>query len=290
MRISKRALVVREPWIGSILSGQKTWEMRSRAISVRGPIGLIRAGSGMVVGVAKLVDCLPPLNQADYFNHNHNHAIPETLRDSVFKNGWIYPWVLAHVRPLSSAVPYKHKSGAVTFVTLDDDVVDQIAMQLGAPKMTFDDAERIVPQRRGDHPTSVDRLGETELRKNEPTAERAPMSNTGTPTFVFRPQSAQAHGRPLPDGRFLVSAGSTAMRNGSPNVKRDLYDRDRLVREGILVQDTDRDRYRFAKDYVFGSSSKAAGVIKDGNASGPSLWKDVKTGQTLKDFLACGRC
>lgn len=243
----------------------------------------------MVVGVAELVDSLPPLNEANFFDHHHKHAIPETLRDSVFENGWIYPWVLAQVRPLSLPVPYKHTSGAVTFVTLDKDVIDQIAKQLGVPKTVFNDAGRIVHQRRGDHLTKVDRSGEGRFKKNELTSEDARMPDTGTPIFVFRPQNAQAYGRPLPDGRFVVSAGSTAMRNGSPNVKRDLYDRDRLVREGILVLDIDGGRYRFAKDYVFGSSSKAAGVIKDGNASGPSLWKDVKTGQTLKDFLARSR-
>lgn len=116
-----------------------------------------------------------------------------------------------------------------------------------------------------------------------PTADA--MKNT-LPLFVFRPEHAQAYGRPLPDGSFLVCAGSTAMRSGSPNVKRDVADRDVLVRKGILVPDTDPAKYRFAIDHVFGSSSKAAGIIRDGNASGPSLWKDVETGRTLRDYLA----
>lgn len=75
------------------------------------------------------------------------------------------------------------------------------------------------------------------------------------------------------------------MRRGSPNVKRDAYERDSLVRAAILIPDTDPGLYRFSKDYVFTSSSKAAGVIKDGNASGPSLWKEVKGGNSLKDYL-----
>ncbi|TIO79344.1 MAG: DUF4357 domain-containing protein [Mesorhizobium sp.] len=103
--------------------------------------------------------------------------------------------------------------------------------------------------------------------------------------FVFRPQVAQAYGRPLPDGRFLVREGSTAMRSGSPLVKRDLPDRDALLRKGVLVPDSDARLYRFTQDHVFGSSSKAAGVVKDGNASGPQLWIDVKSGKSLKHFL-----
>lgn len=75
------------------------------------------------------------------------------------------------------------------------------------------------------------------------------------------------------------------MRCGTANVKRDRDERDRLVRAGVLVPDTDPRLYRFTQDCKFTSVSKASGVIKDGNASGPSLWKDEKTGQTLKDYL-----
>lgn len=104
--------------------------------------------------------------------------------------------------------------------------------------------------------------------------------------FVFRPQAAQAYGRPLPDGRFLICEGSTAMRSGSPLVKRDLPDRDALLRKGVLVPDGNPLLYRFTQDHAFSSSSKAAGVIKDGNASGPQLWKHTKTGTTLRDHLS----
>lgn len=106
------------------------------------------------------------------------------------------------------------------------------------------------------------------------------------PDFVFRPQRAQAFGRPLEDGSFMIISGSTAMRSGSPNKKRDLADRDALVRSGVLVPHSDPSLYRFSRDHVFGSSSKAAGIVKDGNASGPQLWKHVESGESLRDYLA----
>lgn len=117
------------------------------------------------------------------------------------------------------------------------------------------------------------------------TGDEASSRNANAPQFVFRPGSARAYGQPLPDGRFLVCAGSTAVRSGSSTMKRDQSDRDELVLKGILAPDIDPSMYRFAKDHVFGSSSKAAGIIKDGNASGPSLWRQVKTGKTLRDYL-----
>ena len=78
------------------------------------------------------------------------------------------------------------------------------------------------------------------------------------------------------------------MRSGSPTVKRDRAFRDQLVREGILVLSEDKDLYVFARDHEFDSASRAAGVIKDGNASGPQLWRDPVTGRTLKEYLDRG--
>ena len=102
--------------------------------------------------------------------------------------------------------------------------------------------------------------------------------------FVMRPQKAQAYGRPEADG-FLIRQGSTAMREGSPRAKRDRDERDRLVRQGVLVPDYDPDLYRFLRDHLFGSSSVAEGIVKDGNCSGPQSWRRPRDGKTLKDLF-----
>lgn len=104
-------------------------------------------------------------------------------------------------------------------------------------------------------------------------------------TFRYRPHDAQAHGRILPDGGFVVLAGSTAIRDSSATKKRDREERDRLVKQGILVADSNANLLKFARDHEFTSASRAAGIIKDGNASGPQLWIDVRSGKSLKDFL-----
>lgn len=102
--------------------------------------------------------------------------------------------------------------------------------------------------------------------------------------FVMRPQKAQAYGRPEADG-FVIRQGSTAMRDGSPQVKRDREERDRLVRQGVLVPDSDPDLYRFSRDHLFSSPSIAGGIVKDGNCSGPQSWRRVGDGKTLKDVF-----
>ncbi|MBB6182387.1 DUF4357 domain-containing protein [Rhizobium flavum] len=104
--------------------------------------------------------------------------------------------------------------------------------------------------------------------------------------FRYRPYHAQAHGRVEADGSFVVLAGSTAIRDSSAGQKRDREERDRLVRQGVLGVHLDPTLLVFERDCEFTSASRAAGIIKDGNASGPQLWIDISTGKSLKDLLA----
>ena len=131
--VLSRGLVIADPWIGYILDGSKTWEMRSSATSVRGPFALIRKGTGAVWGVANLVDSLPPLSPEEMIATHARHLIPAEMIRSGEVAKWNTPWVLADVRPLAKPVPYKHPYGAVTWVTLEPDVCAAIARQLGEP-------------------------------------------------------------------------------------------------------------------------------------------------------------
>lgn len=128
-----KALVIDEPWIGKILRGEKTWEMRKTACHQRGRIALIRKGSGLVVGTADLIDSLSRIvSRNAYAEAEAFHGIPPERQDRAFADGWTTPWVLANAHPLASPVPYQHPSGAVIWVNLDDAVVAAIAAQVGA--------------------------------------------------------------------------------------------------------------------------------------------------------------
>ncbi len=122
-----RGLIIADPWIVHILACRKDWEMRSQATSVRGWFGLIRKGSGTVVGLARLVHCGEALDQAEMIANFDHHCIPEDMirRGEVAK--WAVPWKFADVIPLSRPVPYDHKAGTVTWVTLSPDVSRQLA-------------------------------------------------------------------------------------------------------------------------------------------------------------------
>lgn len=125
-----RGLIIADPWIDHILEGRKDWEMRSQATAVRGWFALIRKGSGLVVGLARLIDCGNALSQSEMIASVDRHRIPEEMirRGEVSK--WVVPWKLADIKPLEQPVPYEHKSGAVTWVTLSPSLTGQLGQYL----------------------------------------------------------------------------------------------------------------------------------------------------------------
>jgi hypothetical protein len=123
-------LIIDEPWIGLILSGDKTWEMRKTTCHHRGPIALIRKGSGQVVGTAEIVDSLRSVeNASDYARAEPWHRIPPSRQTEAFSDGWRTPWVLRNGQPLADPITYKHPNGAVIWVNLDDDVTRAVVAQ-----------------------------------------------------------------------------------------------------------------------------------------------------------------
>ena len=113
-----RALIIRRQPLDKILSGKKTWEIRGSRTAIRGTVGLIESGSGKVVGLCEVVDCIGPLS-ANKFRVNCARA---GMRPSQATLGWYrntYAWVLAKPQRLDWPVPYKHPMGAVIWVTLD---------------------------------------------------------------------------------------------------------------------------------------------------------------------------
>jgi len=116
------AIPIRTPYIDEILTGTKTWEIRSKNTKKLGPVALIRSGSGTVVATAKIanvIELTPSLARSNA------HRMGMTVEDAETCAG-CYAWVLEDVVRLKSPVPYKHPSGAVTWVTLDEPTTHQV--------------------------------------------------------------------------------------------------------------------------------------------------------------------
>ncbi|MDF2797548.1 MAG: hypothetical protein K0R85_292 [Devosia sp.] len=127
-----KAIVIDEPWISLILSGQKTWEMRKTSCGYRGVVALIRKGGGQVVGVARIVDSLPSLaTDTDYARAIDKHCIPLGRQPQARGDGWTIPWVLSEAAELAEPVAYRHPHGAVIWVNLEEEVATKVTAQIG---------------------------------------------------------------------------------------------------------------------------------------------------------------
>ena len=107
-----------------ILSGKKTWELRSRDTRVRARIALIRKGSGTVIGIADLIATLSKLSRSDLLANMAKHQVPEHEIGADFR--WNVAWVLEGACPLRKPVPYHHPPGAVIWVNLPREVTAAI--------------------------------------------------------------------------------------------------------------------------------------------------------------------
>ena len=122
MRVFEKAIFIDEPWVSQVLGGDKVWEMRSKLTRHRGPIAIIRKGSGQVMGTASLINSLPALSRPEFAKHEAEHRISALAQEDAFHRGWRFAWVLAEARALPRPVPYRHRHGQVIWVRLDANV------------------------------------------------------------------------------------------------------------------------------------------------------------------------
>lgn len=114
-----KALIVDMPHIDNILSGWKTWEMRSVRTKKRELIGLIKKGSGTVIGVVEIIDSLGPFSKDEMLTYELKHRMtPERLNEPDASK-YDHAWVLKNARFLKLPVRYDHPSGAQSWVKLD---------------------------------------------------------------------------------------------------------------------------------------------------------------------------
>lgn len=122
-----RGLVVDQPYVGWILSGKKTWELRGKATKRRGRIALIAKGTGTVVGTCKLIDVRGPLKLADLkANAKLQNKKPAEITSPLHYGNHTYAWVLSGARRLRTPIKYRHPSGAVVWVKLNSRITSEL--------------------------------------------------------------------------------------------------------------------------------------------------------------------
>ena len=111
-----KGLIIRAPWIDYILKGEKNWEIRGSNTSVRGRVGLIKGGTGTVVGTVEIKDSIE-ITLDDYRENSIRHgANGKDLVSLPYKR--TYAWVMDQPTMFDVPLPYKHPMGAVIWVNL----------------------------------------------------------------------------------------------------------------------------------------------------------------------------
>ena len=114
----ERALIIRQPHIGRILDGSKTWEMRSTKTKIRGRIALIEGGSGLIVGECELINSAEPLTAMEISIMGGAYYRLHRITDNDLLTRWPCPWALRNAKRYDKPIPYKHPAGAVIWVNL----------------------------------------------------------------------------------------------------------------------------------------------------------------------------
>ena len=119
-----KALIVKEKWLNLILdgdeSGPKLWEIRGSGTWIRGRVGLIQSGSGLIMGSTEIVGSSLLLRE-DFEMFRHLHKIDGAFDDLPYKEPHI--WYLKGSQRFSAPIPYQHPQGAVIWVNLEKGVI-----------------------------------------------------------------------------------------------------------------------------------------------------------------------
>ncbi|MEI6092916.1 MAG: ASCH domain-containing protein [bacterium] len=106
----KLGLMILPEHLHKILSGKKTWELRSRNTNIRGKIYLMASGTGRISGYCELVDSIK-VSKGKFYSNMSKH------RARGYKSP-LYAWVLKGAHRLKRPKPYKHPPGAIIWVRL----------------------------------------------------------------------------------------------------------------------------------------------------------------------------
>lgn len=109
-------LVIKSPYIDDILSGIKKWEIRGMNTKKRGPIVLLKSGSGLALGIVDIVD-VKTLTLDDYNNWDYKKGMLKKNKLPYLKT---YAYVLENPKLFKQPIKYYHPMGAVTWVKLPE--------------------------------------------------------------------------------------------------------------------------------------------------------------------------
>ncbi len=114
-RSTKYLLTIRQPWLNMILSGWKTWEIRSCNTKYRDHLHLAQSGGGgQIIGRCKIIASFE-VTKTYLHKHVDKHRI-KNLNSITYSRPYV--WVLRQPIRYEKPFVYSHPLGAVVWVRL----------------------------------------------------------------------------------------------------------------------------------------------------------------------------
>ncbi|MBD5468895.1 MAG: ASCH domain-containing protein [Lachnospiraceae bacterium] len=112
-----KAFIVKEHWGNLILDGEKPWEIRGTSTQIRGRVGVVFSGTGMIQGSVEVVGSSLLLKE-DFELFRKYHHVPGNFEELPYEKPHI--WYLKDAIRFVKPVPYQHPRGAVIWVNIGD--------------------------------------------------------------------------------------------------------------------------------------------------------------------------
>jgi hypothetical protein len=106
-----RCLKIDDDWVNSILSGKKTWEIRTRNTNIRERIALGNTKTKCYVGYATIVDSVE-MTVAEMSKHNDMHQANDFLRQYAKNRETLFAWILKDIENEPNPKLYTFSTGS----------------------------------------------------------------------------------------------------------------------------------------------------------------------------------
>lgn len=110
-----KAFIVKEHWGNLILDGVKPREIRGTGTQIRGRVGVIFSGTGMIFGSVEVVES-SLLMKDDFEKFGECHHVPGKFEELPYRSPHV--WHLEDAVRFAEPIPYTHPRGAVIWVNL----------------------------------------------------------------------------------------------------------------------------------------------------------------------------
>lgn len=107
-------LIIKEPYAGWILAGDKVIELRGSNTTKRGEIAIIKSGTSKVYGTVEIVETFKIETRTQYEALRLKHCVGAERKDIRYKNLWA--WVLEKPTIFQTPIEYKPKLGQQIWV------------------------------------------------------------------------------------------------------------------------------------------------------------------------------